>query len=74
MTDPFQNHGLAANFIAPYSGSLSRGAIDKSLALLLEYKKEIEAKWNSIGTTRSSGLAPIFEGAPLDDAVRDGVW
>jgi len=74
MTEPIMNHGLAANFTAPHSGSLDREAIEKSLALLPEYKKELGAKWNSIGTTRPSGLAPIFEGGPLDDAVRDGAW
>ena len=74
MTECFQAHGLAANFIAPFSGELDKETVDKSLSFLPEYLKEIRGAWGSIGTTRASGLAPIFDGGPLGDAVRNGVW
>ena len=67
-------HGLAPNFIAPFSGQLSTEAVTASLATLPKAFDELRTKLRSIDSVRASGLLPTFEGGPLDDAVRNGVW
>ena len=66
--------GLAPNFIAPFSGKLSNETAKAALANLPKALEELRTKWQSIDSVRASGLSPTFEGGPLDDAVRQGVW
>ena len=74
ITEKSIPHGLALNFVAPLSGQLEEETIEKDLAKLPETIAEATEAWNSIHAVRCSGLAPIFDDGPLDDAVRDGVW
>ena len=41
---------------------------------LPKYLQEMRSKWGEIQCTRVSGLAPTFEGGPIDDCVRQGSW
>ena len=41
---------------------------------LPKYLQEMRSKWGEIQCTRVSGLAPTFEGGPVDDCVRQGSW
>ena len=74
MTELNFPHGLAPNFIAPFSGNVSSEMVAQSLATLPAAKTELQARWNSINVTRPSRFCPVAEGGPLDDAVRDGTW
>ena len=74
MTERQAPHGLALNFKAPFSGQLEEEVIVKALAKIPEALEEARAVWSSIDEVRNSGLAPIYDDGPLDDAVRDGVW
>ena len=67
-------HGLALNYTAPFSGHLEEEMVKNGLAKIPETIEEVKEIWNSINEVRSSGLAPIFDQGPLDDAVRNGVW
>ena len=67
-------HGVAANYVAPFSGQLNAKTIEASLATLPSSVIEMTNKWNSINSSRTSGLLPLCEQGPLDDAVRNGVW
>ena len=67
-------HGLTPSFDAPFSGQLKKEIIVKALGKLPQAIKEATAMWESIQESRSSGVAPIFDDGPLDDAVRDGTW
>ena len=48
--------------------------VEASLATLPNSVLELTNKWNSINSSRTSGLLPLCEQGPLDDAVRNGVW
>ena len=67
-------HGVAANYAAPFSGQLDEGTVKKSLATLPNALQELRGAWNPISVSRTSGLLPVSEQGPLDDAIRDGVW
>ena len=67
-------HGISPHYRAPYSGQLSVGQIEASLATLPGSVAKLKEVWESIGESRVSGLSPIFQGGPLDDAVRAGEW
>ena len=67
-------HGLALNYLAPYSGQLDDGIVSKALAKIPGAIEEAREIFGAINEVRSSGLAPIFDEGPLDDAVRDGAW
>ena len=67
-------HGLAPNFVAPFSGQLSVNAVTESLATLPGALDELRAKWATIDHVRYSGLMPTYDGGPLDDAERGGTW
>ena len=67
-------HGAAQNFRAPVSGNLTEQQITATLATLPCAVVELRRVWNNIGQCRNSGLMPLFEGGPLDDAVREGEW
>ena len=67
-------HGLALNYKAPFSGNLGEEMVKNALAKIPNTKEELREIWNEIDDVRSSGLAPIFDQGPLDDAVRQGVW
>ena len=67
-------NGLTLNFDAPFSGQLEKRTIEKALAKLPEAIKEATEAWESIHEGRSTGLAPMFDDGPLDNAVREGTW
>ena len=74
ITERSAPNGVALNFDAPFSGELERNIIEKALAKLPEAIKEATAAWESIHEGRSTGLAPMFDEGPLDNAVREGTW
>ena len=74
MTDLNFPNGLTPNYIAPFSGNVTRDMVANSLATLPVAKAELRLRWNSINETRPSGFCPVAEGGPLDDAVREGTW
>ena len=67
-------HGLVGNFQAPYSGAVDEEVVRQALAKLPATKDELREVWSSIQTVRNSGLAPIYDDGPLDDAIRFGKW
>ena len=67
-------NGVALNFDAPFSGELEKNIIEKALAKLPEAIREATAAWESIHEGRSTGLAPMFDEGPFDNAVREGTW
>ena len=67
-------HGAAQSLRAPFSGNLSDLQVEASLATLPGSVKELRRVWETIVTCRNSGLMPIFEGGPLDNAERNGEW
>ena len=67
-------HGLAPNFIAPFSGKVTKEMAADTLATLPAAKVELHRRWGSINVSRLSGFCIVAEGGPLDDAVREGVW
>ena len=67
-------NGLTLNFDAPFSGQLEERTIEKAFAKLPEAIKEATESWESIHDGRSTGLAPMFDDGPLDNAVREGTW
>ena len=74
MTEAHITKGITHSFRAPFSGVLDEDAITQSLVTLPEASLELQRAWSEVGPARNSGLALAFNGNPLDDSMRDGVW
>ena len=72
MTLNLVSKGIALNYTAQHSGSLTDEMITKSLDALPQALTHLREKWEGINSSVVSGLCPRFDGGPFDDFVRGG--
>ena len=72
--DTWQKNNVSTTIGAPCQELLLGNDTENVLSKLPFLKAQLKDKWNTIPAARLSGLAPTFQGGPIDLCEVDGVW